>query len=142
MGWFGDLYSKAKTTLGNVYDTVSTTVKNWSEGRFLAPNKHFCGPGNPTSREYVEKHLPGADASDQACLQHDLDYDNFRKQKDAGRISDAELRTLVRESDDRLISNLRKDPNRDLGSYLSEMGIRGKKFAEDLGLLSPEKFVT
>jgi hypothetical protein len=102
----------------------------------------FCGHGNPTSREYIEKHYPTASASDRSCLQHDLDYESLRKQKDKGNISDAELKTLVRESDDRLISNLRQAPTRELGSYLSEMGIRGKKFAEDLGLLSPEKFVT
>jgi len=142
MGFFSDLYESGKKTLYNVYDTVKTTAKNWSEGRFLAPNMSFCGPGNPTSREYIEKHYPTASASDRSCLQHDLDYEGFRKQKDQGKISDAELKTLVRESDDRLIANLRQDPQRSLGSYLSEMGIRGKKFAEDLGILSPEKFVT
>ena len=142
MGFFSDLYESGKKTLSNVYDTIKTTAKNWSEGKFLAPNKAFCGPGNELSDEYVKKHLPGADASDTACYQHDRDYENFRKLKDQSKISDTELKQLVRESDDRLISNLRKDPSRDLGSYLSEMGIRGKKFAEDLGLLSPEKFVT
>ena len=142
MGFFSDLYESGKKTLSNVYDTIKTTAKNWSEGKFLAPNKAFCGPGNELSDEYIKKHLPGADASDTACYQHDRDYENFRKLKDQSKISDTELKQLVRESDDRLISNLRKDPSRDLGSYLSEMGIRGKKFAEDLGLLSPEKFVT
>jgi hypothetical protein len=143
MGWFGDLYESAKKGLSNVYDTVSSTVSNWSQGKFLAPGKYkFCGPGNPLDDEYVRKHLPGANPSDTACYQHDKDYENFRKLKDQGKISDTELKGLVRESDDRLISNLKKDPSRDFGSYLSEMGIRGKKFAEDLGLLSPEKFVT
>ncbi len=143
MGWLSDIWDTAKATVSNVYDTVSKTAKNWSEGRFLAPgNYKFCGPGNPLDDYYVKKHLPGAGASDTACYQHDKDYENFRKAKDQGKISDAELKTLVRESDDRLIANLRQDPKRDLGSYLSEMGIRGKKFAEDLGLLSPEKFVT
>lgn len=137
MGWFGDLYDTAKSTLGNVYDTVKTTVKNWSEGKFLAPNGYnYCGPGNPLDNGEPKN------ASDASCRNHDIEYDRFRKLKDKGQISDAELKTLVRESDDRLISNLRKAPDRDLGSYLSEMGIRGKKFAEDLGLLSPEKFVT
>lgn len=147
MGWFGDLYDTAKSTLSNVYDTVSSTVKNWSEGKFLAPGTggrtyHFCGPGNDLDENYVKKHLPGANPSDTACYQHDKDYENFRKLKDKGNITDKELKTLVRESDDRLISNLKSDPGRDLGSYLSEMGIRAKKFAEDLGILSPEKFVT
>ena len=143
MGWFCDLYKSAKKVLTYDYDTVSSTVSNWSQGKFLAPGKYkFCGPGNPLDDEYVRKHLPGAGPSDSACYQHDKDYENFRKLKDKGQISDKELKSLVRESDDRLISNLKKDPSRDFGSYLSEMGIRGKKFAEDLGLLSPEKFVT
>lgn len=142
MTWFSDLFEKTKSTLSNAYDTVANTVKNWSQGMYLAPGKRFCGPGNPLSEDYVKKYLPGADPSDTACYQHDKDYESFKKQKDAGKISDKELKDLVRESDDRLISNLRNDPGRDLGSYLSEYGIRAKKFAEDLGLLSPDKFVT
>lgn len=137
MGFFSDLYESGKKTLSNVYETVKTTAKNWSEGKFLAPGGYrYCGPGNDLdSGEPIN-------ASDASCRQHDIDYDRFRKEKDKGNITNEELKKLVRESDDRLISNLRKDPSRDLGSYLSEMGIRGKKFAEDLGLLSPEKFVT
>lgn len=137
MGFFSDLYESGKKTLSNVYDTIKTTAKNWSEGKFLAPGGYrYCGPGNDLdSGEPIN-------ASDASCRQHDIDYDRFRKEKDKGNITNEELKKLVRESDDRLISNLRKDPSRDLGSYLSEMGIRGKKFAEDLGLLSPEKFVT
>lgn len=137
MGVFSDIFDKVKTTASNVYDTVSSTVKNWSEGKFLAPGGYrYCGPGNALdSGEPIN-------ASDAACRQHDINYSDFRKQKDKGNISDKELKDLVRESDDRLISNLRQAPSRDLGSYLSEMGIRAKKFAEDLGILSPEKFVT
>ena len=148
MTWLSDLWSGASQTLGKVYDavkntagTIYKTAKNWAQGRFLAPGMNACGPGNPTSEEYLRENPP-VDASDRACLQHDLDYEAFRKQKDAGRINDKELRDLVRESDDRLISNLRADPNRAIGSYLSELGIRAKKKAEDWGLLSPEKFVT
>lgn len=107
------------------------------KGAFTAPGGYrYCGPGNS---------LDAGDpinASDSACRQHDMDYDNFKKQKDKGRISDKELRDLVRESDDRLISNLQKTTNRDVGSYLSEYGIKAKKLAEDWGLLSPEQFVS
>lgn len=143
MGWIGDLWDKASSTVSNVYDTVKKAVgtvgemaKNWSQGKFTAPGMKYCGPGND-----LDEGDP-VDASDSACRQHDIDYDRFRKAKDAGKIGDAELRQLVRESDDRLISNLRADPSRGIGSYLSELGIRAKKKAEDLGLLSPEKFVT
>lgn len=144
MGFFGDLFKKATQTLGNVYDSVKNTASNvlhtatnWAKGKFTAPGGYrYCGPGND-----LDEGNP-INASDFACRQHDIDYDRFRKEKDAGRISDKELRNLVRESDDRLISNLRADPNRDIGSFLSEYGIRAKKLAEDWGLLSPEKFVT
>ena len=142
MGWFGDLFQSAKNTLSDVYDTAKQTVSDWSQGRFLAPKKRFCGPGNPLTDEYVNKYLPGADASDRACYQHDKDYENFKKLKDKGQLSASELKTLIRESDDRLISNLKSDPARDFGSYLSEMGINAKKYAEDLGILSREQFVT
>ena len=137
MGWFGDLYQKAKTGISNVYDTVKDTVKNWSEGKYLAPGGYnYCGPGNPLQNGEPKN------ASDSACRQHDMDYDNFKKLKDKGQLSPSEIKNLVRESDDRLIGNLQKAPGRDLGSYLSEMGIRAKKFAEDYGILSPEQFVT
>jgi hypothetical protein len=144
MGWFGDLFSKASQTVGNVYDSFKNTVgnvihtaSNWAKGKFTAPGGYrYCGPGNE-----LDEGNP-INASDSACRQHDIDYDRFRKAKDAGKIGDKELRDLVRESDDRLISNLRQDPNRDLGSYLSELGISAKKKAEDWGLISPERFVT
>jgi len=137
MNWLSDIYETGKKTLSNVYDSVSLTVKNWSEGKYTAPfGYRYCGPNNDLDSGEPKN------ASDAACRQHDIDYDNFKKAKDKGQLSPAELKALVRESDDRLISNLRQAPDRDLGSYLSEMGIRGKKFAEDLGLLSPEKFVT
>jgi hypothetical protein len=144
MGWFGDLYNKASQTLGNVFDTVKNTVgnvvqtaSNWAKGKFTAPGGYrYCGPGND-----LDEGEP-INASDAACRQHDIDYDRFRKMKDAGKIGDKELRDLVRESDDRLINNLRQHSNRDLGSYLSELGIQAKKKAEDWGILSPEKFVT
>lgn len=144
MGWFGDLFSKASQTVGNVYDSFKNTVgnvihtaSNWAKGKFTAPGGYrYCGPGNE-----LDEGNP-INASDSACRQHDIDYDRFRKAKDAGKIGDKELRDLVRESDDRLISNLRQDPNRDLGSYLSELGISAKKKAEDWGLISPERYVT
>ena len=143
MGWFSDLYEGAKSTVGNVYNAVKNTLgnvvqtaKNWSQGKYTAPGGYrYCGPGND-----LDEGEP-INASDSACRQHDLDYDRFRKAKDTGKIGDKELRDLVRESDERLIGNLRQDPNRDIGSYLSELGIQAKKKAEDWGLISPERFV-
>lgn len=142
MGWLGNLFQKAKQTVSNIGHTVS----NWAKGSFTAPSftkkYHFCGPGNPLDDEYVNKYLPSASNSDRACYQHDKDYSNFRKLKDENKISDQELKNLVRESDNRLISNLKKDPDRDIGSYLSQYGITAKKLLEDWGVLSHEQFVT
>ena len=137
MSFFKDLWTSAKSTVGTVMDTA----KNWLSGIYTAPGSKFCGPGNPLDDAYVNEHLPNASHSGRSCYQHDKDYENFKKQKDAGKISDRELKTLVRESDDRLISNLQHGP-RDVASYLSEYGIKAKKLAEDWGLLSPEQFIT
>lgn len=144
MGWFGDLFNKAKATIGNVYDTTKKTIgnviytaKNWMSGKYTAPGGYkYCGPGND-----LEEGNP-INASDSACRQHDIDYDRFKKLKDAGKVAKDELKNLIRESDDRLLSNLDQSPDRDLGSYLSELGIRAKKKAEDWGLLSPETFLS
>jgi hypothetical protein len=133
MSFFSNLWNTAKKTVSD----ISYTANNWVKGAFTAPGGYrYCGPGNS---------LDAGDpinASDSACRQHDMDYESFKKQKDKGRLSDKELRDLVRESDNRLIGNLQKTTERDVGSYLSEYGIKAKKLAEDWGLLSPEQFVT
>jgi hypothetical protein len=144
MGFLSDLWSKASSSVSNIYnsakDTVGNivhTVSNWTKGKFTAPGGYrYCGPGNDLNEGQP------INASDSACRNHDFEYSHFRKAKDAGKINDKELRDLVRESDDRLISNLRQAQNRDIGSYLSELGIRAKQKAEDWGLISPERFVT
>lgn len=142
MGWISNIWETAKKTVGNIGHAVS----NWSKGVFTAPSftkkYHFCGPGNPLDDEYVSKYLPNASASDRACYQHDKDYENFKKLKDKGDIGQSELNQLVRESDDRLISNLKKSPDRDIGSYLSQYGITAKKMLEDWGVINPDLFVT
>lgn len=136
MGFFGDLFEKAKSTVSNVYDTVKKTASNWLQGKYLAPGYNYCGPGNPLDNgEPVNE-------SDAHCRQHDQEYDRFKKAKDKGQLSNEELKQLVRESDDRLISNLQQVKNRDFGSYLSEYGIRAKKQLENFGFLSPDKFIT
>lgn len=143
MGWFSDIYDRAKSAVTNVYDSVKHTASNWLSGFRSAPGKYFfCGDGNRLDYQYVNENLPKANESDQACYAHDSDYENFKKAKDQGKISNQELKSLVRESDNRLISNLKKAKNRDVGSYLSEYGIRAKRWAEDWGFLDPGHFVT
>lgn len=136
MSWFTNFYNKAKATVSNTFDTIKKTASNWLQGKYLAPGYNYCGPGNPLDNgEPVNE-------SDAYCRQHDIDYDRFKKAKDKGQLSNEELKQLVRESDDRLINNLRQVQKRDFGSYLSEYGIRAKKTLEDFGFLSPDKFIT
>jgi hypothetical protein len=99
----------------------------------LAPGYNYCGPGNSLDAGEPRN------ASDALCRQHDIDYSNFAKQKD--KLTKDELKNLVRESDDRLVSGLQSLKDRDVGSRLAEYGIRAKKKLEDWGILSPERFV-
>lgn len=132
MGWLSDIWESAKKKVTSIYDTVKETASNWLSGKYLAPGGYkYCGPGNDLNAGEP------LNASDALCRQHDMDYSHFAK---SGAKGD-ELKQLVRESDDRLVSGLQALPNRDLGSYLSEYGIRAKKKLEDWGFLSPDRFV-
>lgn len=137
MGWIGDLWDSAKQKVADVYNGVKETASNWLSGKYLAPGGYrYCGPGNP-----LDNGDP-LNESDALCRQHDMDYDNFAKMREQGKASKEDLKKLIRESDDRLVSGLQNVKNRDLGSRLSEYGIRTKKTLEDWGLLDREKFVT
>lgn len=136
MGWFSNLYDRAKQTVSNAYNAVKQTFHNWKTGFYSAPAiqqaYRYCGAGNPINNgEPINE-------SDSYCRQHDIDYENFKKSGVGGK----ELQHLVRESDNRLIHNLQKAKDRDVGSYFSEYGIRAKNWLEDKGILSPDAFVT
>ena len=133
MGFFSDIFSSVKNKVTSIYDTVKETASNWLSGKYLAPGYSYCGPGNALDAGEPRN------ASDALCRQHDIDYSNFAKQKE--KLTKDELNNLVRESDDRLVSGLQSLKDRDFGSYLSEYGIRAKKTLENLGFLSPDKFV-
>lgn len=134
MGWLGDIWNTVSNKVSNVYDSVKETVSNWSKGFYSAPGGYrYCGAGND-----LENGEP-KNASDALCRQHDMDYSNFAKQRE--KLTKDELKNLVRESDDRLVSGLQQLSDRDVGSRLAEYGIRAKKQLEDWGLLSHDKFV-
>jgi hypothetical protein len=136
MTWLGDLWDSASKKVSNVYHTIKDTASNWLSGKYLAPGGYrYCGPGNP-----LENGEP-INESDSLCRQHDQDYANFATMRDQGKVTKDELKRLIRESDDRLVSGLQQTKDRDLGSRLSEYGIRTKKALEDWGILNPEKFV-
>jgi hypothetical protein len=133
MGWFSDLYERGKSFVKNTVDSAKQTLSNWSKGVFTAPGGYkYCGPGNSLDEGEPKN------ASDALCRQHDYDYSNFAKAKVKGK----ELADLVRESDNRLITGLQKTPDRDVGSYLSEYGIRAKNALENWGIIKPDMFVT
>ena len=133
MGWLSDLYSKAKSVVSDVYN----------RGRsFLTGGSKYIGPFNPLSREYIDANPP-SDRVDAGALAHDLDYSRIAKQRDLGKISPNEAKTLIRESDERFLENTKKyaDENR-IGSTLGYLGIKGKNLAEDYLGLNPNLFVT
>jgi hypothetical protein len=133
MGWFSDLYERGKSFVKNTVDSAKQTLSNWAKGVYTAPGGYkYCGPGNSLDEGEPKN------ASDALCRQHDIDYSNFAKAKVKGK----ELADLVRESDQRLISGLQKAPDRDVGSYLSEYGIRAKNALENWGIIKPDMFVT
>lgn len=135
MGWLGDLFNTVKQKATDVYDSVKQTASNWLSGKYLAPGGYrYCGPGNP-----IDNGDP-INASDALCRQHDQDYERFATMRGQGTSKD-ELKRLIRESDDRLVSGLQQTTDRDLGSRLAEYGIRAKKKLEDWGVLDPERFV-
>jgi hypothetical protein len=138
MGFFSDIYDKVKTGVSSLYEGAKKTITDVSKGFYSAPGGYrYCGPGNPITREYIRDNPP-INESDRRCLQHDLDYENFKKTGVKGK----ELADLVRDSDTRLVEGLQSQKDRDVGSYFSEYGIRAKKALEDWGLLKPEQFVT
>ena len=136
MGFFGDIYDKVKTGVSSLYQGAKKTIGNWQKGFYSAGAVNYCGAGNPLDAEYI-KNNPPVNEADAKCLQHDKDYENFKKSGVKGK----ELKDLVRESDNRLVEGLQKETDRSAASFLSEYGIRAKKALEDWGLLSPEQFV-
>lgn len=138
MGFFSDIFDKVKTGVSSLYEGAKKTITDVSKGFYSAPGGYkYCGPGNPITREYIRDNPP-INASDAKCMQHDIDYENFKKTGVKGK----ELADLVRESDNRLVEGLQKESDRNIGSYFSEYGIRAKKALEDWGILKPEQFVT
>jgi hypothetical protein len=136
MSWLSDLYNSAKQKVTNIYEGAKKTASDWLSGRYMAPGGYnYCGPHNP-----LDNGEP-INASDALCRQHDIDYDNFAKLRSQGKVEKDELKRLIRESDDRLVSGLQQTTDRDIGSRLAEYGIRAKKMLEDWGVLDPERFV-
>lgn len=127
------LFDWISDKVSNVYNGIRETASNWLKGRYLAPGGYrYCGPGNP-----LENGEP-INESDNLCRQHDRDYEAMKLLKDRSQLTN----TLIRDSDNRLVQGLQSLKNRDLGSHLSEWGIRTKNKLEDWGLLDHSRFIT
>jgi len=132
----GNLWNKAKSFLSNTWNEIK------NRGSTLLTGSHYIGPYNALSDEYIRTHPP-KDLVDAGALHHDLDYSRIAKQRDAGKISADETKRLIRESDERFLSNTAKNINQNRwGGTLGYLGIKGKNILEDLGVLDHNKFVT
>ena len=132
----GNLWNKAKSFVSNAWNELK------NRGSTLLTGSHYIGPFNSLSDEYIRTHPP-KDLVDAGALYHDKDYSNIAKARDARKISPEETKRLIRESDERFLSNTAKniDQNR-WGGTLGYLGIKGKNILEDMGVLNPNKFVT
>jgi hypothetical protein len=149
MGWFddiknfaGSLYntgSEAISKVGNVINAIGATANKWLEGEFHAPDfvgggsYSYCGPGTKLGGQAPINKV------DEHCKTHDYEYDAFERNKN--KIPASDLKRMVRESDNKLVSNIERSGQNDFGSMLSKWGIKGKIALEDLGLLNPLKFI-
>lgn len=133
MGWFSNIWSKAKNFASNVYN----------KGRsFLTGGSNYIGPFNPLNSDYLKSHPP-TDAVDAGAMNHDLDYSRIAKQRDTGNVSALEANKLIRESDERFLQNTRDNLSSNyVGGGLGWLGIKAKNLAEDYLGLDPNKFVT
>lgn len=149
MGWFdsvkdfaGSLYnvgSEAINKVGNVINAIGSTAKNWLEGQYHAPDfvgggsYAYCGAGTKLGGQAPINKV------DSHCMTHDYEYDAFERNKN--KIPASDLKRMIRESDNKLISNIERSGQNDFGATLSKWGIKAKMALENLGLLDPFKFI-
>jgi hypothetical protein len=133
MGFLTNIFGKAKDALLNVYNRG----RSWLTG-----GSNYLGPFNRLDSDYLRSNPP-TDRVDEGALFHDLDYQRIAKQRDEGKLTPAETKQLIRESDDRFLENTKKYATENpWGSTLGYLGIKGKNLAEDYLGLNPNLFVT
>ena len=137
--WISDkassVYNAVKDTVGNVYNTIK------DRGATLLTGTHYVGPFNRLDPEYLISHPP-TDKVDASALAHDFDYSRIAASRDAGKISPAEAKRMIRESDERFIENTRKHQQENpWAATLGRLGIQAKNRLEDIGWLNPNQFV-
>jgi hypothetical protein len=132
----GDVYHSVKQKVGEILPTLPKTIAQWSRGEYHAPGGYsYCGPG--TKLDSAGKPI---NAADSACMAHDYEYDSLAKNRH--KISQDDFNRMIRESDQKLIEDIDRSGQQDLGALMSRWGIKGKMVLEDLGILSRDRFVT
>lgn len=139
---FGYLKKKAKSAFNDISGAVGKAFQYVKDrGTTIFTDSNFCGPFNSLSPEYISNNPP-RNKVDASCMFHDKDYEQIAKQRDSNKISPDEAKRLIRESDNRLLSNIdRYKSEAPYTSAISSLGIKGKIFLENLGILNPNQFV-
>jgi len=160
----GDIYNKGKNVVGNIYEGVKKgkdfmdkigykpedllyDVNKWSKGYLTVPGGYkYTGPFNP-----MDLGAP-KNETDRAGFVHDAEYGAIRRAIDNKTLkNNKEIRTAVKEADDRFYDILNKapeytDPNASLidkfSNRLGYYGIKAKELGQNLGLLKPDAFVS
>ena len=131
-----DLWARAKGFASNLWNSVK------QRGTTLLTGTHYVGPFNALSPEYIASHPP-TDRVDEGALAHDLDYSRIARERDKGKVSAAEAKKLIRESDERFLKNTRENAVANpWAAALGYAGIKAKNLAEDYLGLDPNRFVT
>lgn len=140
---FNDIFSRAKQGITNLYNKTKDFFGDIKKrGTTLLTGGNFCGPGNNLDSDYIARNPPKNNV-DKACMFHDKDYENIARQRDSGNISQNEAKSLIRESDNRLISNINQYYNESpYMATVSRLGIQAKNKLEDWGILDPNTFVS
>ena len=115
------------------------------EGEVHAGCMNFLGPGTNINARIARGDQP-VGPGDAYGMQHDIDYRNIAIARKQGKITDKEVKQMVRDSDNRLIEGLNTVKNKGsiwnkMASHASQQIIQGKKGLENMGVLKSSAFV-
>ena len=131
----GSVYSTIKDSAGDIIKSLPKTVSQWTSGQYHAPGGYnYCGPGTK-----LDSAGQPINAADSACRNHDYEYEALTKNRH--KISQGDFNRMIRESDQKLVDNIERSGQSDLGAMMSKWGIKGKMWMEDLGFLDRDRFV-
>lgn len=109
------------------------------------PGYNFVGPGSDAERR-LKLGIKPVNNTDSAAMEHDLEYGAIQRQYKSGKITREQADKLTRLSDEKLKRNFalaRK--NAPIGekvlNNLAHTAISAKNLGENLGVISPGKFV-